>query len=280
MTAYDDALAHWPTPPTELEVETRYGTTHVLATGSASGTPIVLLHGMAVSSPSWYADIAALSEHHPVYAIDTITDAGRSIQRSRVRDGADLARWLDDVLAALELSTAHLVGLSYGGWLALNQARHSPGRLASVTAVDPPGAIGRAQGRFLIKILPDSILALAKSKKALYRLLRRLNNGTEPGQPLLDLSVAGLLTFRAKQPYPKRMSDDDLGAIRTPALLLFCECSPVNHARRAAERSRQCISNVTTLVVPDAGHMLPVEKPELFTSTVLGFTRDVDAEIR
>ncbi len=277
MTAYDHALAYWPTPPTQRDLESRYGPTHILSSGSSGGTPIVLLHGLAVSSPSWFADVAALGASHPVHAVDTITDAGRSTQTSRIRNGSDLAAWLDDVLAALELDSAHLVGLSYGGWLALNQARRSPSRLASITAVDPPGAIGRGHLTFLITIIPDSILALAKSDPALHRLLRRLNNGTVPSQPLLDLSVAGLRTFIAKQPYPKRMTDEALRAITTPTLLLFCEHSPVNHARRATERSRELLANVATEVIPDAGHMLPVEKPELFTSRVLTFIDAVDA---
>jgi pimeloyl-ACP methyl ester carboxylesterase len=276
LTAYDTALTFWPSPPTQLDVATRYGTTHILASGSKSGTPIVLLHGMAVSSPSWFADIAALSQRHPVYAIDTITDAGRSIQTARIRNGAEMSLWLDDVLAALEVDTAHLVGLSYGGWLALNQARRSPDRLASITSVDPAGAIGRAKGTFLVEILPDSVLALAKSDTALHRLLRRLNNGTVPAQPLLELSVAGLRTFRARQPYPKRMTDQDLRSISTPALLLFCERSPVNRALPAARRSRQLIANAAAEIIPDAGHMLPVEKPELFTNRVLSFIHDID----
>ena len=129
---------------------------------------------------------------------------------------------------------------------------------------------------FLIKIIPDSVLALAKSDPALHRLLRRLNNGTLPTEPLLELSVAGLRTFIAKQPYPKRMTDEALRAITTPTLLLFGEESPVNHARRASERSRHLLPNVAAEVIPDAGHMLPVEKPELFTSRVLTFIDAID----
>lgn len=278
LTAYDAALTFWPAPPTHIDVETRYGTTHVLSSGASTGTPIVLLHAVAVASPAWFADIAALSEDHPVYAIDTITDAGRSKQHTRVRDADDLALWLDDVLAALDLDRVHLVGLSYGGWLALNQARHSPDRLAGITSIDPPGAIGGPRASFVVKMVPDGILAkFAKSEKALHRLLRLLNNGVLPAQPLLDLSVLGLRTFRAKQPFPKRMTDEELRCIHTPALLLFGERSPVNHARRAGERSRMCIPNAETEVVPDAGHMLPVEQPELFTRRVLSFINDIDA---
>jgi pimeloyl-ACP methyl ester carboxylesterase len=280
LAAYDAAIEYWPTPPKHEDVDTRFGTTHVLVSGPASGSPIVLLHAIAVSSPAWYADIAAFADSHPVYAIDTITDPGRSRQSTPVRGGDDYAAWLAEVLAALRLDRVHLVGLSYGGWLALNQAHRSPDGLASVTAVDPVGAIGRAEASFIVKIVPDSLLALAKSDKAIHRLLRLLNNGMVPTQPLLDLSVAGLRTFRAKQPFPKKKTDEDLSRIALPTLLFFCGRSPVNNAQRAAERSRRCIPNVEIEVVADAGHMLPVERPALFTERVLRFVDGIDATLR
>lgn len=276
--AYDAALAAWPTPPTQFDIPTRYGTTHVLSTGSNTGTPIVLLPAVAVSSASWFASISAFGGAHPVYAMDTITDVGRSTQTARVRSGSDFSAWLDDVLAALELDGAHLVGLSYGGWLALNQACRSPDRLASIVSVDPVGALGRGSIAFLITIVPDSLLAMAKSDAALHRLLRRLNNGVLPAPPLLELSVAGLRTFVAKQPLPKRLTDQELRQIPRPVLLLFCGESPVNDARRASQRAGRLIANVTTELVPDAGHMLPVEQPELFTARVLRFIHDVDTQ--
>ena len=158
----------------------------------------------------------------------------------------------------------------------VNQANRSPSRLVSVTAVDPIGAIGRPPTSFLIKILPDSVLAMAKSEKAIHRLLRRLNNGAPPEQPLLDLSVAGLRTYVGKQAFPKRLTDDDLRAIHTPTLVLFGEQSPVNDAARAAERCRTLIRDVETEVVSDVGHMLPVEQPTLFTGRVLRFIEQVD----
>jgi pimeloyl-ACP methyl ester carboxylesterase len=232
----------------------------------------VLLHGLGVSAASWFANAGALGANHPVYAIDAISDAGRSTQTARVRDGVDMALWLHDVLAALDLHGAHLVGLSYGGWLALNQARHAPDRLAGVIAVDPVGAIGRPALSFLVRIVPDSVLAsLGKSDNALLRLMRLLNNGTIPDEPLRDLSIAGLRTFRGKLPVPKRMRDDDLRAIRIPTLVLFCDRSPVNRAQRAAQRSRDLIANATVDIVRDAGHMLPVEKPQVFADRVLEF---------
>ncbi|WP_406389757.1 alpha/beta fold hydrolase [Streptomyces sp. NBC_00887] len=58
---------------------------------------------------------------------------------ARTHPPARTRAWLDETLAALGLDRVHLVGASYGGWLALNQAHRRPDRLASVTLLDPGG---------------------------------------------------------------------------------------------------------------------------------------------
>ncbi len=281
LAAYERALAAWPTRPDAHDVETRFGLTHVQALGTSSGAPIVLLPAVAVSSPLWFRAVGALAARRPVYALDTITDAGRSRQTTPIGNGAEMSVWLDEVLGGLGVERAHLVGLSYGGWLALNQAQRSPGRLASVTAIDPPGAFGAAQVRPMLSMVPDAFRAkFRKSDAALYRLLASLNNGTPPPQPVLDLAVAGLRTFRLKQPAPRRFGATSLRSIRTPVLLLFCGASPVTHAARAADRARHLLPDVEVDVVAGAGHMLPVEDPEFFTTRLLGFIDRIEAPDR
>jgi pimeloyl-ACP methyl ester carboxylesterase len=232
----------------------------------------VLLPAIAVSAASWYANVGALGAQHPVFAIDAIGDVGRSQQTEPVRDGETMSRWLDSVIEALGFDRVHLIGLSYGGWIALNHACRSPAHLASVTAVDPPGAIVRTRARFMLEILPDAMLAkVAKSDAALHRLLRKLNNGTLPEQPLLDLSVAGLRTFIGKQPRPRRLSDSELASIRIPTYLLIGARSPLTDAPQAVDRVCSLIPDVDAEIIPDAGHMVPNEHPALFNEHVLRF---------
>jgi pimeloyl-ACP methyl ester carboxylesterase len=278
--AYDAALAAWPAQPTERDVATTFGTTRVHVCGAAGAAPIVLLHAITVASPSWYASIGALSERHPVYAVDAITDAGRSVQDVAIGDAGDMARWLDEVLAGLELTSVHLVGLSYGGWIALNQTCRSPRRLASVTVVDPPGALGRARGTMLAGMAWNGMLAkFAKSDEAIHRMLRMLNNGSLLPQPLLDLCITGLRGFRGHAPLPRRVKDRDLHEICTPMLLILGAHSPVNAPDRVVERAHRLIPGVQTDVVPDAGHTIPMEQPARFTDRVLRFVDGVDARL-
>ena len=158
LAVYDAALgSYWPSTRSLVDAPTEFGPTRIIKTGATHGTPIVLLHGIAVSAVSWSANVVPLGESHPVIAIDTVSDAGRSNLTQPVRDGAAMARWLDEVLAALDIADAHLVGLSYGAWLVLNQAVRSPHRIRSITAIDPPGAIVRM--KLNPKMLPDIVKA-------------------------------------------------------------------------------------------------------------------------
>ncbi len=275
--AYERALEAWPRPPLQRHVDTRFGLTNILSCGASQGVPIVLLPAIAVSAPSWFANAGPLGAQHAVFAVDTIGDVGRSQQTEPVTDAAAMARWLDAVLDALGFDRVHLIGLSYGGWVALNQACRSPERLASITAVDPPGALVKTRARFMLEILPDAMLAkVAKSDAALQRLLRKLNNGALPDQPLLDLSVAGLRTFIGKLPRPRQLSDTELGSIRIPTYILIGGRSPLTEAARAVERVCELIPHVDAEIVPDAGHMLPTENPGAFNGRVLQFIDRVD----
>src|SRR4051794_4675373 len=91
LQAYDVAMGAWPQPRSEVDVHTRFGTVHVHRFGRTQGRPIVLLHGAAGTSSNWYPQVAELGACHPVYAIDTIDDPGRSVQQSVVIGSTDNA---------------------------------------------------------------------------------------------------------------------------------------------------------------------------------------------
>ena len=72
------------------------------------------------------------------------------------------------------------------------------------------------------------------------------------------------------------MSDHDLRDIHISTLVFLCAHSAVKpRAAGAAPRAR-LISHCTVEVVPDSGHMLPIEQPALFNSRLLAFLHDID----
>jgi pimeloyl-ACP methyl ester carboxylesterase len=132
LERYRQVLMHWPVPNEQPRVPTREGETFVIVCGPEEAPPLLLLHGSMANSAMWMGDIAAWSAHFRIYAVDIIGDAGLSAA-SRPPLATDAhALWLDDVMRGLSLTKASMVGVSLGGWLALDYATRRPERVESL----------------------------------------------------------------------------------------------------------------------------------------------------
>jgi pimeloyl-ACP methyl ester carboxylesterase len=270
LRAYDDAMRLWPEPWVELDVETSFGTVHVHRYGPATGEPVVLLHGTGANASTWYPQVAALGERHPVYAIDTIDDPGKSVQRVAVTGSEDNAAWIDEVLAGLGLDRVHLIGLSHGGWLTLGQVIYRPDRLASVTALDP-GGLQKVRLAFYVSMVAG-LFALGAPRRLRPWLARRLANSALvfPRELLAPIRLSAL-AFKPDRSPARPFTDEELGSIRVPALVLLAQRSVLLHARTALARVERLIPGVRAEIVPDADHGLPLEYPELVNARILRF---------
>lgn len=278
LQAYDIAMRSWPQPRQELDVETRCGTVHVHRHGAGHGPPVVLLHGASGNSSNWYPQVAALGRHHPVYAIDTIDDPGRSVQRQVVVGSAQSAAWLDEVLAALGLDTVHLVGMSYGGWLAMALALHRPERLASITLLDP-GGLDKVPVRFYANVLLGAVAMLLPRRTRGWFAHRLANHALiESAEQMAPIMLAAR-TWRTNRPAARRFDDDELRAIRVPAQFLIAGRSSLLRPRRAMSRALALVASVRAEIVPGAGHGLSLERPDLVNQRILDFVAETDRAV-
>ncbi|MEU4538980.1 alpha/beta fold hydrolase [Streptosporangium sp. NPDC023825] len=268
-TAYDTAMTLWP-PHDTIDVETGFGTTRVYRCGPVAGEPIVLLHGHGANASTWYHQVVELGRHRPVYAIDTIDDPGGSVQRRPVTGSGDAAAWMSEVLAGLDLTRAHLVGLSYGGWLVLNQAVHRPERLASVTLLDP-GGLEKVPARFLLSLFAAvfAMRAPASWRPALARLLAV--HALVERSEIMDPVLLGAHAFRPHRSPSRRFTDDELRRVTVPTQLLLAARTTLMRPARALARARRFLPLRHAEIVPGIGHAIPLEAPDLVTDRVLGF---------
>jgi pimeloyl-ACP methyl ester carboxylesterase len=137
LVAYDASMGLWPVPYESIDVTTRYGRMHINACGSKDAFPVILLHGGYASSTMWFPNVADLSSRFRVLALDTIGEPGKSIPSQRNATRQDCAAWLEGVIAELGISRTHVVGLSRGGWLALNFALCAPRCLEKIALLSP-----------------------------------------------------------------------------------------------------------------------------------------------
>ena len=126
--AYRDLIDSWPVPHDEAMVETRQGATFVLSFGRPEAPPLVALHGAQGNSSAWLSYAGGWAEHFRVHLVDVVGDAGFSDQTRPDLASDAFADWMDQVLDGLGAPAASFVGVSLGGWMALDYAVRRPQR--------------------------------------------------------------------------------------------------------------------------------------------------------
>jgi pimeloyl-ACP methyl ester carboxylesterase len=254
---YQAVLNQWPVPNDKRRVETREGETFVIACGPKNAPPVVLLHGSAFNSATWMGDVAAWSEHFRLYAVDVIGHPGFSAP-SRPPYGTDAhALWLDDLLNGLGIERAAFVGLSLGGWLAIDYASRRPERVTSLVLL-APGGVGHeltSMAKIVFVILPLMMLGKWGRAKAKHMILGPMPATDSLGAKALNDFVSLInRNFRQRLDKVARFSDETLRRLTMPVLLIVGALDPMLNSEETKARLEQHVPRLETITLPDVGH--------------------------
>lgn len=268
MAAYEAMFALWTVPHEPIDIATSYGSTRVNASGPSDGYPLVLLHAAGFSSTAWFANAAALSAEHRVHAVDVIGDAGRSVAERVMDQRTEYAEWLCEVFDGLNIERGHLLGHSYGGWLAINMALTHPDKLDKVVLLAPAASIR-----------PFSLLAQVGLRLAELKIrppaLSTLRASTSKGAVFEEAFVHHMeMVSRHCVPstmFPTVYTDEELRQVDLPTLLLIGAEERIYRPAEAIARAERLMPNVTAEIAPKASHLLTMEQPEHVNARVLSF---------
>ena len=135
---------------------------------AGSGPPVVLIHGMVNSSRHWEDVALRLADRYTVIAPDLIGHGDSATPRGDYSLGAHAAS-IRDLLAALDVDRATIVGHSLGGGVAMVFFYQFPQRTARLVLVSS-GGLGREVSPLLRSAaLPGAsgLLALAAHRRSL-----------------------------------------------------------------------------------------------------------------
>jgi pimeloyl-ACP methyl ester carboxylesterase len=127
---------------------------------AGSGPPVVLIHGMLNSSGHWQAVAQRLAANHTVIAPDLIGHGDSAAPRGDYSLGAHAAS-IRDLLVAIGIERATIVGHSLGGGVAMQFFYQFPERVERLVLVSS-GGLGREVGPLLrTAALPGTSALLA-----------------------------------------------------------------------------------------------------------------------
>jgi pimeloyl-ACP methyl ester carboxylesterase len=280
LAAYRRAMTLLPTPRSTLDLETTFGRVRVYEFGGASADraaiPVVLLPGRTSGVPMWAYNLPDLAAARTTYALDALGDAGLSVQVRPIRDAIDQVDWLDQVLAQLPVRSVHLVGHSFGGWLAANYAARHPERLQTLTLLDPVFVFQGLRWQVYFISLPASLPFLPRSWHT--RMLSIIGGGpVDPDDPVARMISEATEHYAVKLPVPKRLTGSQLRGLNMPVYAALAGRSVMHDGVHAADVARADIPHPTVEVWPDATHSLPMEQTATLDRTILAFMATHDS---
>ena len=243
---------------------------------AGSGPPLVLVHGAAGDAREWRPQIADLSDDFTVIAWDE-PGAGRS---SDVPADFGLAGYATALAGLVETlgAPAHVCGLSWGGTVTLELYRQRPELVATLVLADTyagwKGSLPQHELRARVAGVERMLTAPAETFHPTFP-------GLFAGEPPHD--VIELLDAVAADVRPESVRvavsaiaeadlRDVLPGIAVPTLLVWGELdarSPMSVAREFA----RAIPHAELVVIPGAGHMSNLERPDQFNAAVCAFCR-------
>jgi len=246
-----------------------------------TGEPLVLLHGATSSWKCWRDVIPVLTDTFDVFAPD-LPGHGRLPRPSRPHTIRDLADEVEAQLDVAGIDTAHVVGNSLGGWLAVELAAR--GRARSVVALSPAGGWHPGETRVirhfysmrrwarLARFIPPFILRSARLRRLALRTACEHGDRLTPRQVLSAARSARACVLDDFSELGDGLDPERYVGLATPVLIAWSQYDRIIPAADYADRWREGVPTASWMTLADVGHCPMYDDPQLVARTVLEWT--------
>lgn len=239
---------------------------------------LVFLHYWGGSSRTWHRVTGALADRFQTVAIDQ-RGWGESEAGSGDYSVATLADDAEAVVAALGLQRYVLVGHSMGGKVAQLLASRRPAGLAGLVLVAPgsPGpSVFPLEQRTMMTRAYDTRESVAATVQ---QVLAGKALSAEDFDQVIEDSLRGAVDAKRAWPMETMMEDirSDTGRINVPVLVVGGEADQVDPVSLLASHVLPHVPGASMAVLPDTGHLSPLESPDELASLIAEFASALHA---
>lgn len=230
-------------------VETTFGSTFILESGSSDNPALFLLHGSCSNSAFWFGEITALTNMFHVIAVDIIGEAGNSEENRPDLNTDNYADWFMQVLSAFSTKKAVIIGNSLGSWIALKFAVKYPDFVSRLILIAPPG-LSEQNNEFL-----------DRARKAMQRneeltMSPTIAQGVElpkEVEEFINLICGGYNPITEVLP---AFEDERLMKLTMPVLFIAGECDDMVDTISAAQRLKYFVPEAEVHLLEGIGHVV------------------------
>jgi len=245
---------------------------------TGTGEPLVLIHGYTHNKRTWNLQMSALTNHFRVLRYDRRGWGASGGFADVSADSKDLALLLDH----LDISSAHIIGHSQGGHVALRFAMSYPDKVDRLVLYGAPAPAGFGIPWDGPDAFPSNMAQIARDhgldsvgtiifSHPLARGFKEENPGAKIASEMWA-SYDGADLLNPKQPSgatPAPMAQD-LNTINSPTLVITGEWE-MAYFQLVAEAYNYAIPDSERVIVSGGGHAVHMQQPYRFNGEILRF---------
>jgi pimeloyl-ACP methyl ester carboxylesterase len=283
---YDQLVKQWGVAVEESDLETSFGSTHILQAGSRDLPPLLLFHGVGDNSAlMWVYNAKVLAEHFHLIAVDTIGGPGKSRPNERYRrQGMDHKLWFGELLDGLGLEWTYAAGVSMGCLLAQTILAAWPDRIKGMVGMAGLPAHPSLKSfslKTMTVFLPEALFPTEKNTRKLLLKLSGANASVFTENELIMRHYGQLLRHSnkmamAKHPQ-KRFTVEEAAILRERALFLVGDKDRIAYFPGCGQVLEEL--RIPCEILPDTGHGINHEQAERVNQAVIKFLRHYGAKI-
>ncbi len=259
--------------------------------GAGSRT-LVLVHGLASNGGFWRYNIAELSRSFRVIAID-LPGYGKSSKEAYPYTMSFFAETVSKLLKKLQIDNAVYVGHSMGSQIGIHLAIRHPEQIGRLILASPAGfePFSRGDGDWLKSVMTIDFVKKTTEDRQRANIASNFYSYDDRFEWMVeerarmakakDFEDFCYAVIRSVHGMIDEPTTNRLAEVKQPTLVIFGEKdglipNPILHggeSKDIAAIGTKAIPNVALIMIPEAGHMVQMEKPAEFNQAVLSWLK-------
>ena len=244
---------------------------YVDVAGPRDAPPVVFAHGIGVTRKQWLPQMRDLADAYRVITTDLPGHGALAATRFSLDAAtAHLDRVIDEVAG----EPALVVGISLGGYVAMELAQSNPGRLAGLVLT---GCSANPRG--VLAIIPPTVALFNRAVGSRWlSLVNQVNFRARYGEAIAQEQIKAGTFFKATQDALMQLSRKDFrGKLRAyPGPVLFLNGERDTLFRLGELNFLAAARDARLQLVRGAGHVANLEEPEAYNRALRSFARSIE----
>lgn len=246
-------------------IETSFGNTNVILTGSDDKPPMVLLHGSNGCAPMAIEKMLGLLDGHKLYAIDVVGQPNMSTGIRPSKLDNSYGQWMYEILSRLSIRNAVLVGISFGGFISWKTLLLDERRIIKAFLIAPVGIVPFNPWKIFWKIgLPMKLYQWRKQPKYIHKILNE--KFSEVDEPSIEFYSKVLQNFDRDITSTPLIKKNEAQKIKTPIHIIAADQDVLYTGYKLLKRAKEVFPSLgEVLLLKNSKHVPGIAGYEIIT---------------